>query len=223
MRTYRLRQRFGVPEGLRLTSRDRAFLGDLARVGVIDAGTASVFHYADNQSGAGRRLDTLAQAGLLRRVAIIDPSCGPVVVYGFQSDRLARAFGGREVRTGPNRTTYHELLVSRSYFAVGRPADFRVTLQFSDADLARFGATRAVPPHRRGTQHGFAREVAIPDAVFTDASGALVVVEADAGHYTTRQIAQKQLQWSGYRQLWVQPARSHARVRPSDQVDVLRY
>jgi hypothetical protein len=222
-RTSRLRRRFGLPEGLRLTARDRAFLADLAKVGVIDEMTASRHHYAANQTGAGRRLAKLADAGLLRRADIIDPSRGQIAVYAFSRDRVARAFGGRAVATGPNRTTYHELLVSRTYFDLGRPADFRVAVQFDGRDLARFGARRPIPPHQRQTHHGMARDAAIPDALYTDSAGVLVVVEADAGHYTTRQIQQKQAQWSAYQQVWAQPARPHARVAPSAQVDVFTY
>ena len=222
-RTYRLRQRFGLPEGLRLTARDRDFFADLAKVGVIDEAAASAHHFAENKSGAGRRLDKLVSAGLLNRADIIDPSVGRVSVYSFKDDRIARAFGGRAVHTGPNRTTYHELLVSRTYFDVGRPEDFRTAIQFDNHDLAHFGARQPTPPTRRQTPHGLIGEAAIPDALFTNADGELVVVEADAGHYTTRQIQHKQARWANYKQLWAQPVRAHARVAPTDDVDVLTY
>jgi len=222
-RTYRLRQRFGLPEGMRLTARDRAFFADLAKVGVIDESSASTHHYADNKSGAGRRLDKLVSAGLLNRSDIIDPSAGQVSVYSFTNDRVARAFGGRAVHTGRNRTTYHELLVSRTYFDVGRPEDFRTAIQFDNHDLARFGARPPTPPPMRQTLHGIPGEAAIPDAMFTNADGELVVVEADAGHYTTRQIQHKQDRWGQYKQVWAQPSRAHARVTPSDDVAVFTY
>ena len=222
-RTYRLRKRFDLPEGMRLTARDRAFFADLAKVGVIDVVNASAHHYAENKSGAGRRLDKLVSVGLLSRADIIDPSAGQVSVYSYKNDRVARAFGGRAVHTGPNRTTYHELLVSRTYFDVGRPEDFRTAIQFDTQDLARFGARQPTPPHLRQTFHGITGEAAIPDALYTNAEGALVVVEADAGHYTTRQIQTKQARWANYKQVWAQPTRAHARVAPSDDVDVLTY
>jgi len=212
-----------LPEGLRLTARDRAFFADLAKVGVIDVANASAHHYAENKSGAGRRLDKLVSAGLLNRADIIDPSAGQVAVYSYKNDRVARAFGGRAVHTGPNRTTYHELLVSRTYFDVGCPEDFRTAIQFDTQELARFGARLPTPPTLRQTPHGLTGEAAIPDALYTDAEGALVVVEADAGHYTTRQIQHKQDRWGQYKQLWAQPARAHARVTPTDDVDVLTY
>jgi hypothetical protein len=223
VRTYRLRQRFDLPAGMRLTARDRAFFADLAKVGVIDTANASTYHYAENAGGAGRRLDKLVSAGLLARADIIDPSVGRIAVYAFSSDRIARAFGGRAVHTGPNRTTYHELLVSRSYFDAGCPADFRTAIQFDAQDLAHFGARQPAPPHVRTTLHGIAGEAAIPDALFTNADGELVVVEADAGHYTTRQIHHKQVRWARYKQLWVQPARARARIVPTDDVDVFTY
>ena len=222
-KTYRLRKRFGLPEGMRLTGRDRAFFADLAKVGVIDEAAASAHHFAENKCGAGRRLDKLVEIGLLNRADIIDPSSGRVSVYSFKDDRVARAFGGRAVRTGSNRTTYHELLVSRTYFDVDRPEDFRTAIQFDHQDLARFGARKATPPHARQTPHGMAGEAAIPDAMYTNADGELVVVEADAGHYTTRQIRHKQTHWAGYKQLWAQPERAHARVAPMENVDVLTY
>ena len=221
--TYRLRQRFGLPEGMRLTARDRAFFADLAKVGVIDAVNASAHHYAENKSGAGRRLDKLVSAGLLKRADIIDPSAGQVSVYSYKNDRVARAFGGRAIHTGPNRTTYHELLVSRTYFDVGRPEDFRTAIQFDHQDLARFGARQPTPPHRRQTFHSIRGEAAIPDALYTNADSELVVVEADAGHYTTRQIQHKQDRWGQYKQLWAQPARAHARVTPTEDVAVFTY
>ncbi len=222
-KTYRLRKRFDLPEGLRLTARDRAFFTDLAKVGVIDEATASKHHFAENTSGAGRRLDKLVSVGLLNRADIIDPSTGRVSVYSFKDDRVARAFGGRAVHTGPNRTTYHELLVSRTYFDVGRPADFRTAIQFDNHDLAHFGACLPTPPTLRQTPHGLTGEAAIPDALFTNAEGALVVVEADAGHYTTRQIQHKQDRWGPYKQIWAQPARAHARVTPTEDVAVFTY
>ena len=223
VRTYRLRQRFDLPAGLRLTARDRAFFADLAKVGVIDTGIASTYHYAENAGGAGRRLDKLVAAGLLARTDIIDPSVGRLAVYAFPSDRIARAFGGRAVTTGPNRTTYHELLVSRSYFDTGRPTDFRTAIQFDHEDLAHFGAREPRLPARRTTLHAIAGEAAIPDALFTNDAGELVVVEADAGHYTTRQIRHKQVRWTRYKQLWVQPAHAHARIVPTEDVDVFTY
>jgi hypothetical protein len=222
-RTYRLRKRFDLPEGMRLTVRDRAFFADLAKVGVIDAANASAHHYAENKSGAGRRLDKLVSAGLLSRADIIDPSAGQVSVYSYKNDRVARAFGGRAVHTGPNRTTYHELLVSRTYFDVGCPEDFRTAIQFDTQDLARFGARLPTPPTMRQTPHGLIGDAAIPDAMYTNAEGALVVVEADAGHYTTRQIQHKQDRWGQYKQLWAQPARAHARVTPTEDVAVFTY
>lgn len=222
-KTYRLRKRFGLPEGMRLTGRDRTFFADLAKVGVIDETTASAHHFAENKCGAGRRLDKLVEVGLLNRADIIDPSVGRVSVYSFKDDRVARAFGGRAVHTGPNRTTYHELLVSRTYFDVGRPEDFRTAIQFDNHDLAHFGARQPTPPHVRQTPHGITGEAAIPDAMYTDSDGVLVVVEADAGHYTTRQIRHKQERWSNYKQLWAQPARAHARVTSTENVDVLTY
>ena len=225
VRTSRLRRRHGIDASIRLTKRDRAFLADLAKVGVIDVSTADRFHYAENASGSAKRLEKLAAAGILKRADIIDPSHGRISVYSFADGSVARSFGGRAAYTGSNRTTYHELLVSRAYFDLGRPEDFKLASRFSAKEMSQFGAAAPVPPHLRDAQthHAVASEAAIPDAVFTDSNGQLVVVEADSGHYTTRQIRQKQSQWSGYRQVWVQPARPHAKVKPAENVNVFTY
>ena len=223
VRTHRLKARLGF-SNLRLTSRDRTFLGDLSRVSIIDEPTASTVHYSANKSGAKIRLGKLIEAGILKKQHIVDPSRGRVVVYTFATDRAAMSFGGRVLHIGGNRSIYHELLVSRTYFDLNRPADFRTAIQFEACDLARFSA-RIVTPRQRSltTHHGFLAQAAIPDALYTSATGELVIVEADSGHYTTRQIQQKQIQWRDYRQVWAQPRSSHAQVQPDQQISVIKY
>ncbi|MHB8551808.1 MAG: hypothetical protein ACYDB8_12735, partial [Acidiferrobacterales bacterium] len=82
-------------------------------------------------------------------------------------------------------------LTARVYFALRRPLGFRVAAHLDDAERSLF-------------------ELHLPDAVYPDAvGGGLVLVEADSGQYTVRQIREKVLYWfaAGFqRQVWVQPA-----------------
>jgi hypothetical protein len=193
---------------IRLSVADRAFLRDLARVQLLSSDLADQFHYAHLKGKSSRPLHRLEQAGMLQSRLLRVTGAAPVRVFQFATAARARAFGGKLPVTGARRTEAHELLVSRLYFALGRPADFRVAANFSKADADTCGSMR-------------------PDALFTDiASGETVVVEADAGHYSTQQIHQKIVRWMNlglHRQVWGQPQSVRARVPEQTGIQVLRF
>jgi hypothetical protein len=209
-RTGRLLRRAESTATIRLTRSDRAFLADLSKVGVVAEADASAHHYQERKTPARRRLDALADAGILRIDEARDRDNKPIRVYTWGSDSVARAYGSRQLQHSATRSLYHELLVSRSYYAAGRPEDFRIATQFNDADR------RLLPD--RGESAAL-----LPDAMFTDADGSTVVVEADAGHYSSTQIREKMAAWQGCRQLWAQPARATARVPAAPNSTVLTF
>ena len=203
-RTANLLAKAGSTANIRLTKTDREFLRDLARAQLVDEGTASKIHYADRKSGTRATLARLEKAGIIERLVIGAPKGQkPITAWQFASRSVARAWGGNTPGFGSNRSAYHELLSGRAYFELGRPESFRVANQFTTEDKLLFGGTE-------------------PDAMMTTASGEVIFVEADSGHYTKKQIIQKQTAWSGVRQFWIQPRTSMARVPLSDSVSVSR-
>lgn len=206
-RTGRLLAKATSDVRVRLTRHDRAFLADLARVGVVSESDAAANHFQERSTPARRRLDTLAGAGILRVDEARDRDHKPVRVYTWSSDSVAKAYGSKQLKHSATRSLYHEVLVSRAYYAAGRPESFKVAAYLNKDEL------RQLP--------GWGAADTLPDAAYTDASGQLVVVEADSGHYSSPQIASKMAAWAGCRQLWVQPSRAHARVPAADNVQVL--
>jgi hypothetical protein len=221
-KTSRVRARVG-DRNLRLTGADRQFLADLAQARLVDESTAARWHYSDRKSGASRPLERLTRAGVLQRYSIVDPSRGQTInVYGFRDGRIARMWGGRAPSIGRQRQVYHELMVGRLYFEAGRPESWRTDQEFDRADYERFG--QAPPGFSQGaTHHAVAGDGALPDALYTDADGQVVAVEADSGHYTSRQINHKQQLWRGCRQLWGQPTQPHAAVPRGAGVQVAQF
>lgn len=192
--------------GVRLLAADRDFLRDLARVQLISSNQAERHHYAHLKSGATRSLRRLEAAGLIRSQTLHITDQPSVKAYEFASREIAKAWGGDLPVTGAKRTNYHELLTSHAYFTLGRPQDFRLAARLTAADALRVGSCR-------------------PDAVFTDsATGELVVVEADSGHYSQQQIRTKMMKWHRLgltRQVWVQPQHAAARVLAVGRVSVI--
>lgn len=186
----------------RLSAADRAFLGDLARVRIIDAADAARFHYGDRKTPAERRLDKLCEVGILERLTVNQPGRGQINTYQFAHERVARLFGGKRLAISCKRTALHEVITSKIFFAEGRPDTFVVEGDFTRAQRDLFQASNT-------TLSG--RESCTPDALFLR-DGEIVVVEADSGQYNKNQIVSKQAAWLGFRQVWGQPARSSARV-----------
>lgn len=206
-KTSTLIRRTGSNIPLRLLAADRAFLRDLARVQILSAELADRYHYAHLKGGCRRPLGRLEAAGLITRRNLGVAGASPATLYQFASDSVARAFGSALPATGARRSDYHELLTSRAYFALGCPEDFRLAARMTEAEVERCSDCR-------------------PDAVYTDpGTGDLVMVEADSGHYTTRQIRTKVERWAaaGLRQVWAQPVQgAGAAVPRRSGIGVLR-
>lgn len=191
---------------LKLSWADRVLIRDLAVVQLISTELAEQYHYAN--ADAKRALSRLSRGGLLRSGRLYVAGAKPARVYQFASRAIAAAWGGRLPPLGGGRTALHELLVARAYFALQRPADYRVATCIADAGRMLGDACR-------------------PDAVFTNAAtGELVLVEADSGQYTVRQIREKMVRWRSLglsEQVWVQPLGVRAaRVPDVSGVRVLR-
>lgn len=191
----------GAP--IRLLNADRSFLSDLARVGFIDEAVAANVHYAHLKSGASRSLSRLEKAGLVRPRWVRQKG-ERIRAWTFAADELAKAWGGQLPVTGSTRSEYHELLVSRLYFELGRPEDFRVAAAFTADDIAFCGTIK-------------------PDAMYTSDDGEMVYVEADSGHYTRSQIQKKMNRWQGIRQIWGQPARPTAPIGQHPDIAVYQF
>lgn len=194
-KTARLIRLAGTNANVRLSEADRSFLKDLSRVQMISADLADRHHYSHLKGGSSRSLDRLEKAGLLSSKILHQAGAVPVRLYQFADKSIAGAYGGKLPVTGAKRTDLHELMATRAYFELGRPASFKLAADFSKAEIARCGSMR-------------------PDALYTDPStGELVVVEADSGHYNQTQIKAKLARWraSGLtRQVWAQPATARA-------------
>lgn len=181
---------------------DRAFLHDLAKVGLIDGQSASTHHYAHLKNGSQRSLNRLVSAGLLQ-AQWLRFGDQRYLTYRFANAKVAQAFGAVLPGVGARCSLTHEWVSARLYFHLGRPRDFRLASQFSERDLRLCGELR-------------------PDAMYTDAHGETVFVEADSGQYTKAQIRQKMSRWQGQRQVWGQPAKAYAPIPASAPVTVVR-
>jgi len=189
---------------IRLMPRDRDFLGDLAKVQIIDKDDAVNAHY--KAANSSKRLDQLCKVGVLEKVDINQPGRGRFKAYQFKTDKIASLFGGKRAAIGRKRNALHEVITSKIYFAEGRPKTFIVESNFSKEQNELFKLNN---PSMTGNNS------AIPDAMYIDGSGEIVVVEADSGQYNKTQIRSKQVAWKGFKQVWGQPAKAGARVSGS--------
>lgn len=208
-KTSRLIRLAGSAVSLRLSDADRSFLKDLSKVQLISSDLADQNHYSHLKGASGRSLDRLEKAGLITSKLLYQKYAAPLKVYQFANQSIAGTFGGKLPVTGAKRTDLHELMTSRVYFGLGRPASFKLASHFTQGEIALCGSHR-------------------PDALYTDAlSGEMVVVEADSGQYRQHQIQAKVARWRAAglnRQVWAQPA--HARIAqvPSlPGIDVMRF
>lgn len=205
-KTSRLLRITGQDVKLRLSAADRIFLADLAKVQIISRELTQTHHYAHLRSSDGT-LKRLEAAGIITSKALHIAGEPSTRVYQFANQAVARAYGGGLPVTGAKRTDFHELMTARAYFALGRPVDFRVSARMSKTEIAMCGSMT-------------------PDALYTDeATGEVVLVEADSGHYTQRQIQKKLAVWRACglsRQVWAQPRKVSAKVPTSAGIEVLR-
>jgi hypothetical protein len=186
----------------KLSADDREFLSDLAKVRIIDEKDASEHHYAGRKTPASKRLDRLAEIGLLEIHTVVQPGRGKFKAYHFKTERLATLFGGKMPVIGRKRNALHEVITSRLYFAENRPSSFALESDFSQSQKDLFKVIG-------GTTKG--RDSCMPDALFIR-DGQIVVVEADSGQYNKSQIRNKQMAWRGFKQVWGQPEKASARV-----------
>lgn len=196
-RIYRLKKLLKV-DGVTITAKDKAMFGDLSKVGVLSQEQALSNHNLSSQ-----RLERLSKAGFLKRHVSYDRKKGKVISYTFPSKRVAQVFGGFCAKVS-NRTMRHELLVSEAYFKAGRPGDFRVESRFDGRDHDLFNS-KLLKVGQKKEAYAIEYQTQIPDAMFTDQSGEIVVVEADAGNYNRTQIDNKVKHWQKMKQLWIQP------------------
>ena len=190
---------------LRLSAKDRVFLDDLARVGIIDIQDAENFHYkGQTRTPAAKRMERLCEAGLLEKVPAHQPGRGKFDAYQFKSDKLASLFGGKRLSIGSKRNALHEVITSKLYFKLGRPESFVTENRFDNEikDLFRTLSGGGSRKHR---------SLGMPDAIYKDGND-IIIVEADSGQYTKSQVDKKQTVWQGYKQVWGQPSKSCAKV-----------
>jgi hypothetical protein len=105
----------------------------------------------------------------------------------------------------------HELITSRLYFKLNRPADFRKENQFSHKDKEFIRSN--IGGHRDYK----------PDALYTRSPGEYCFVEADSGQYTRSQIAKKQVAWRQVQQVWGQPSNAAAPMRSGGAIRVFHF
>jgi hypothetical protein len=201
----------GTHANIRLTAADREFLKDLSKVQLISSDLADKNHYAHLKGTSGRSLERLEKAGLISSKMLYQAQAAPIKTYQFADKSIAGAFGGKLPVTGAKRTDLHELMASRAYFELGRPTSFKLACEFSKAEIAMCGSLR-------------------PDALYADAStGETIVVEADSGQYSQKQINAKVARWRAAgltKQVWAQPMRSCNRqvhVPSLPGIEVMRF
>lgn len=213
---YRLKKALGC-QNLRFSQKDLAMFNDLARLGVLSAEQMAKHHYAKN-SRPEDRINKLVEAGLLEKHVTYHARLGKVLAYTFPSQRVARVFSGFAPKIG-NRTLRHEILVSEAYFAAGCPKDFKVASRFDESLYDKFHCQFQLGQRR--PDYLRVMESVLPDAVFTNGAGELVVVEADAGGYDRGEVNRKMAGWKGHQQLWIQEKGAKAPVRNTSSVEVI--
>lgn len=201
---------FWQGQSIRLSESDRSFFQDLARVKIVSAPDADSFHFSNHKTGGSKRLEKFVHLGLIEKQRIHHPGRGSYLAYSFANESFAKKWGGKMLVTGAKRTALHEVMVSKLYFATGRPETFKLESQLSDKERALFKKVGASKPMA-------------PDAIFLDGSGEVVAVEADSGQYTKGQVMNKMSAWSGIKQIWGQPLRAAARIQQSHSVAVMRF
>lgn len=205
-RTSRLVKIAGTEKNkIRLTKADRVFLSDLAKVQIISAIQAADHHYADLKTQGSRSLQRLVDAGIIQSRTIFVTGQGRYKVFEFSSHEMAVAWGGRLPSTGNSKSDYHELITSEAYFRLGRPKDFCLSHKINKSDMSLIGTY-------------------LPDAIYTDqATGEIILFEADAGHYSKQQIQKKTLSWErrGLKQTWAQPKNVTSRVQTNNNLKLL--
>ena len=207
-KTARLIRLAGTNANVRLSVADREFLKDLSKVQLISSDLADKNHYSHLKGSSGRSLDRLEKAGLISSKLLYQPGAAPIKTYQFADRSIAGAWGGKLPITGAKRTDLHELMSSRAYFELGRPATFKLASEFTKAEIAACGSMR-------------------PDALYTDVvTGEMVLVEADSGHYNQSQINAKVARWRAVgltRQVWAQPQHARSAQVPSlPGIDIMR-
>ena len=163
---------------------------DLAIVQLVSDELVARYHFASEYAEAKCALFRLLRAGLLASSRFYVAGEKPTRLYRFASRAIASAWGGRLPAVRSGRAALHEILISRAYFMLGCPMDFRVAAYFTDRERRLGDACR-------------------PDAVYTDSgSKKFVLVESDSGQYSSRQIRDKITRWLALgltEQLWIQP------------------
>lgn len=208
---YKLKGLLAQGSEFRLSANDRAFLTDLAKVQVISADLAHTHHYGNRKTPASARLNKLVEAGLLKRHINFDTTTGRQPVYEFANSKIAKSWGGRLSSFASNCSLAHELITSRLYFALDRPADFRKENDFKKTDQQLISSS-----------YGHTRDHK-PDALYTNDDGEICVVEADAGHYTRTQIRTKQVAWRHLKQVWGQPTHAHAPITSGPNIQAFTF
>lgn len=189
---------------VRLTERDREFFRDLAKVQLIDRRDALNHHY--QSANSTKRLDKLCEYGILDKIDVNQPGRGKFKAYQFKTDKIASLFGGKRATIGSKRNALHEVITSKIYFAEGRPESFVVESNFTKEQNKMFKLNSPSLTKRNSS---------IPDAMYVNSGGEIVVCEADSGQYNQTQIRSKQAAWRGFKQVWGQPAKAGARVNHS--------
>lgn len=210
VRTGTLRKYLSGPdaERFRLSTKDRAFLKDLAKTQIVALDDAKAFHYGDRPRFAEKRLDKLCDVGLLKKVEVTQPGKGTFMAYHFKEPKAAKLFRGKVPAIGRKRNALHEVITSKLYFAEGRPSSWTLESDF-DKD------TKKLFKLSSGVKSGTGRGSVLPDAIYRSSRGTLVVVEADSGQYNQKQIQSKQAMWGDFEQVWGQPSKAAARVHDS--------
>ena len=180
---------------IRLFKEDKTLLSDIARVGVIDTLDASS-HYA-NSNKATSRLEYLVNKGVLSVAQTLHQKHGMVKVYSIANDKIANIWRTTAYEQKRNCSILHDLMVSKAYFAAGRPQSFLLANNLSHQDKDKFTIAKY-----------FNSSGSTPDALYTNSAGEAVCVEADAGQYTSSQISKKIEHWRsmGYTHIhWSKP------------------
>ncbi len=177
---------------------DRALLRDLARIRVLPRDLIVPFYYPRRRV-ADRHLARLEACAFLESTLLHVASGRTQRIYRFAAAPVAAIWGDPVAPMCTTARLLHDVLTARAYFALGRPAGFRVAVHLPATPRWQF-------------------ESHCPDAVFPDPGGrGPVLVESDSGQYTRRQIREKLGYWRclGFgQQVWVQPADATAAPVP---------